>query len=252
VVIIPDGALHNLNFEMLPLYDGERPRYLIEETIVSVAPSIPVRALPRLKVPGSLLLVGDPDRVDPEFPKLRYAVAEIESIAGRFPRQVKVLRGANATPAAFLESGPATFSAIHFAAHASANRESPLDSALILSGDGVRHKLYARDLLKSRLAAGLVTISACRGAGARTYSGEGLVGFAWALLHAGARNVIAGLWDVNDRSTAELMDQVYAGLASGSEPAVALREAKLRLIRAAGNDRKPYYWGPFQHYVASR
>jgi len=89
-------------------------------------------------------------------------------------------------------------------------------------------------------------VSACRGAGARTYSGKGLVGFAWALLHAGARNVIAGLWDVNDLSTAELMETTYSQLAAGAGPAVA----KLRLIRSAGNFRKPYYWGPFQHWVA--
>jgi len=48
------------------------------------------------------------------------------------------------------------------------------------------------------LQAELVTISACRSAGARTYSGEGLVGLAWAFLNAGAHNVVAGLWNVED------------------------------------------------------
>ena len=35
--------------------------------------------------------------------------------------------------------------------------------------------------------------------GARAYAGEGLVGFTWAFLSAGAHNVIAGLWNVDDR-----------------------------------------------------
>src|SRR5690606_30495278 len=97
------------------------------------------------------------------------------------------------------------------------------------------------------LAADLVTISACRSSGARTYAGEGLVGFAWTFLQAGARSVIAGLWEVGDRSTALLMDRLYAEIAAGRPPAEALQEAKLSLIR--GSYSKPWYWGPFQIYV---
>jgi CHAT domain-containing protein len=81
--------------------------------------------------------------------------------------------------------------------------------------------------------------------------GEGLVGFAWAFLHAGARNVIAGLWDVNDESTSRLMDVLYRELAAGSSPADALRTAKLSLAESTGNLRKPYYWAPFQLYTVA-
>lgn len=250
VVVIPDGALHNLSLDTLPIYDGARPRYLIEDVILSVAPAVPAAPLPRPKRPDSLLLIGDPEQVDPEFPKLRYAGREIDGIAKKFERRAVVLRGSGATPGTFHEHAAPSFSAIHFTVHATANRESPLDSALILSAGRGGYKLYARELLQSRVAPDLITISACRGAGARTYSGEGLVGFAWALLHAGARNVIAGLWDVNDLSTAELMVSTYSRLAAGAGPAVALRDAKLQLIGSEGNFRKPYYWGPFQHYVA--
>jgi CHAT domain-containing protein len=81
------------------------------------------------------------------------------------------------------------------------------------------------------------------------YSGEGLVGFAWVFLHAGASNVIAGLWDVNDESTAKLMDALYGTLAAGRPPAEALRSAKLALLNTPGNLHKPYYWAPFQLYT---
>ena len=101
------------------------------------------------------------------------------------------------------------------------------------------------------LTAELVTISACRSAGAKTYAGEGPVGFAWAFLRAGARNVIAGLWDVNDRSTAQLMSGLYAEIARGSTPADALRAAKLSLVRGGGSYAKPYYWAPFQVYTGA-
>lgn len=99
------------------------------------------------------------------------------------------------------------------------------------------------------LQADLVTISACRSAGARTYTGEGLVGFAWAFLLAGARQVVAGLWDVTDSSTPRIMDVLYSQIAAGKDPADALRESKLSLIRSNSVYRKPYYWGPFQIYI---
>jgi CHAT domain len=89
-----------------------------------------------------------------------------------------------------------------------------------------------------------VTISACDGVGERSYAGEGLVGLSWAFLRAGAHNVIASLWEVNDDSTPKLMDELYKGLRAGQDPATALRNAKLSLVRSAGIFRKPFYWAP--------
>ncbi|MBV9573881.1 MAG: CHAT domain-containing protein [Acidobacteriales bacterium] len=77
--------------------------------------------------------------------------------------------------------------------HGTAIETSPLDSALILSpqGDG-SYKLCAREVVKTQLHANRVIISACDAAGTRTYSGEGLVGLAWAFIRAGAHQVVAG------------------------------------------------------------
>jgi CHAT domain-containing protein len=154
-----------------------------------------------------------------------------------------------ASPAAYKTAAPDKFAYVHFTAHAATNLESPLDSAVILTGPDYAYKLYARDVAALPLHAELVTVSACRSAGERAYSGEGLVGFAWAFLRAGASRVIAGLWDVDDRSTAELMDTLYARIAAGETPARALREAKLALLAKGGTYGKPYYWGPFQTFT---
>jgi CHAT domain-containing protein len=171
-------------------------------------------------------------------------------IARDFPAADRVaVEGARAYPAAYRESEPSRFAWIHFAAHATANAERPLDSALILSRRGSGYALAAREIMDVPLNADLVTLSACRGAGAKTYSGEGLVGLSWAFLRAGARSVVAGLWDVNDMSTANLMGDFYTQLTAGVAPAEALRTAKLGLIRSKGAYRKPFYWGPFQLYI---
>ena len=64
--------------------------------------------------------------------------------------------------------------------------------------------------MRYHLYADLVTLSACRSARAKSYAGEELVGFSWAFLHAGTSNVVAGLWNVSDRSTAVFMEKFYA------------------------------------------
>jgi CHAT domain-containing protein len=123
-----------------------------------------------------------------------------------------------------------------------------LESAVILSPGRGGYKLFAGEILEESLNAELVTVSACRGTGVRSFSGEGLSSFACTFLKAGARNVIAGLWDVSDRSTAVLMDDLYAGLQSGMPPWEALRQAKLHLLHSQRNFAKPFYWGAFQLY----
>lgn len=254
VVLAPDGALHELNLEALPVLSGQ-PHYWLEDVRLAIVPSL---ALLQPARPGrranadSLLLIGNPIPAATEYPPLPDAASEVESLRSRFPGPSSlILTGAAASPSAYREANPGRFSLIHFSAHATANREDPLESAVILSRQGEAYKLYAREVVGLPLRARLVTISACRGAGARIYSGEGLVGFAWAFLQAGAGNVIAGLWDVNDRSTAALMDRLYAGLYAGRAPATALRDAKLQLLRSAGPYRKPYYWAPFQLFTRS-
>jgi CHAT domain-containing protein len=256
VVIVPDGALTRINVESLPV-PGPKRHYWIEDVEIAVAPSLGTlsarAAQPRgRKQSESVLLIGDPVSSDPLFPQLRYASAEMSAVSKAFAGRAAVYRADQATPARYRDAMPEQFGVVHFTAHAAANAESPLDSAVILSTDGTGYKLYARDVAEQPLSADLVTISACRSAGERTYAGEGLVGFAWAFLRAGAQRVIAGLWDVDDRSTADLMGHVYAEIARGRTPSAALRNAKLAMIARGGAVAKPYYWAPFQLFIGSR
>ena len=182
----------------------------------------------------------------------------MEGVARHFPTaQQRVFSREHANPSAYRDSNPEKYSYIHFVAHGTASRLSPLDSAIVLSSEHGgseaasgedSFKLYARDIIRHPLRANLVTISACYSAGERSYSGEGLVGLSWAFLRAGAQNVIAALWDVTDASTELLMNRFYDELEKGSDPETALRTAKLSLLRESkfGN---PFYWAPFQLYA---
>lgn len=253
VIVIADGPLHRLNLETL-VRPEPQPHYWIEDVQIEVAPSITIamaKSGERASAAG-VLLIGDPDYRGTGYEPLAGAGEELRAIQARFAgvRQA-VYSGAKATPAAYREAKPELFSVIHFAAHAEADAERPLDSAVVLARQGDGYKLYARDVIGIPIHAGLVTLSACRSAGAREYAGEGLIGFAWAFLQAGARAVVAGLWDVSDNAAASLMARFYQGVAAGRDTAPALRAAKLEMMHGDARFGKAFYWGAFQVYVGS-
>lgn len=248
VIVVPDGPLYAINLETLVVPSGRR-HYWIEDVTLATTPSLALlvghKAGGSLPPPHGILLIGDPIPSE-EFPRLPNASQEMKQIADQFaPEERRIYAGAQARPSVYREADPRRFSLIHFATHASANPVIPLDSAVVLSQSNDTYKLYAREIVTIPLQADLVTLSACRSAGSRTFAGEGLVGLAWAFMSAGAQNVVAGLWNVEDRATSELMEELYRGLREGLAPAQALHRAKLRFLESGTAYRKPFYWAPF-------
>jgi CHAT domain-containing protein/Tfp pilus assembly protein PilF len=254
VIILCDGALSELNFETL-LTNTPTPHYWIEDADIVSAPSLLMLAAskPSHNNSGKLLLLGDAVSPDPDYPELPNASVEMREIQKHFPAQDEtVFARSQANAASYLASVPQRFSYIDFVAHGVASRTDPLDSAIILSRTSTAEdsfKLYARDIMQHSIDARLVTIAACYGGGTRSFAGEGLVGLSWAFLRAGAHNVIGALWEVSDQSAPRLMDSLYQGLEKGEPPSAALRQAKLSLLHAPGDFRRPFFWASFQLYT---
>jgi CHAT domain-containing protein len=129
------------------------------------------------------------------------------------------------------------------------NSEHPELSGIVLSlvdregrpQDGFL-RLY--EIYNLKLGADLVVLSACRTALGKEIKGEGLVGLTRGFMYAGAARVIASLWGVEDRTTAELMKSFYYEmLVKGRRPAAALRIAQLHIRRE--KQLPPYYWAAF-------
>lgn len=256
VILLPDGSLYGLNFETL-IVPGPKLHYWIEDVTLTTASSLTLLASAVARTPPkekSLFLVGETVSPNADFPGLPQAGAEMRSVEKYFPEPGRViLSGSAATPAAYLRGKPERYAYLHFVTHGTASRARPLESAVVLSKEKYEdsYKLYAREIVKHKVSAYLVTISACNGAGTRAFSGEGLVGLSWAFLRAGAHNVIAALWEVSDTSTPELMGKLYEGISRGQDPASALRAAKLSLLHTDTVFKRPYYWAPFQLYAGS-
>jgi CHAT domain-containing protein/Tfp pilus assembly protein PilF len=144
---------------------------------------------------------------------------------------------------------------LHLAAHGCLDERFPLNSALALTLPGEPAEGHDNGLLQAweifegmRLDADLVVLSACDSALGKELAGEGLLGLTRAFQYAGARSVVASLWQVPDQATAELMVRFHRHLREGLAKAEALRAAQAELASgAAGTEAQaPYFWAGFQ------
>jgi CHAT domain-containing protein len=97
--------------------------------------------------------------------------------------------------------------------------------------------LLTGELLIDRDLSGLelTVLSACETGLGDVAGGEGVFGLQRAFHQAGARNVVATLWQVDDRATAALMAVFYRELwDKGRPPIEALRRAQLAIYRNPG------------------
>jgi CHAT domain-containing protein len=279
VLVAPDGGLAYTPFALLhePPRPGEPPEALLDDRDIVVLPSVSVLAAlrarhPRRPGPVRVAVVADPvyDLDDPRaspraasapraaprgpagWSRLRFAADEAAAIAAELPAdRVRIATGFAAQRAVLMGDAVRDYDILHIAVHGAINARYPDLSGLVLSmvdehgaaQDGVvrLHELYQLEI-----GAELVTLSGCDTALGREIRGEGMIGLARGFLHAGARRVVASLWQVQDRATAELMRRFYDGmLARGLSPVAALNQAQ-RELRMATRYTAPYFWAAFE------
>jgi CHAT domain-containing protein len=137
---------------------------------------------------------------------------------------------------------------VHFATHGLLNSQHPELSGLVFSlinerGQEREGFLRLHDVFNLKLNADLVVLSGCQTAMGKEVRGEGLIGLTRGFLYAGSARVMASLWSVQDKATAELMRRFYARLlGEGVSASEALRRAQLEMWR---EQRTPYFWAAF-------
>lgn len=137
---------------------------------------------------------------------------------------------------------------VHLATHGIFDNSNPALSSIILSSfdaQGRDRKAYLRfpDLFNLNLPTELVVLSACQTGLGNDIPGEGLVGMTRGLMYAGALRVSVSLWNVDDQTTSDLMQQFYKNLwQSKMSHAASLRQAQLSLWKQG---KAPVYWAAF-------
>lgn len=270
LVVVADGALHRLPFEVLDR--GGTP--LGAGTVVSYAPSLRILHLittrPRTerRAAGEQFIGFAGPEFDPspgadgiaggQFARRRLSLsplpgarAEVESACALLGSAGRALVGTDATEFA-VKQHAGSYAYVHFATHGFLDADNPLYSGLALSVPTPQERarsdeplddfLQVYEIAELDLTAELVVCSACQTAAGTFLAGEGLIGLSRAFLTAGARNLIVSLWPVSDRLTRRLMRLLYQELAQERPVAEALHRAKAA-IRERHPD--PYHWAAF-------
>ncbi len=238
IIFVPDKSLWKIPFQALSS-NGEK--YLIEEKLISYAPSISI-LLEQLKgtKPNRQTLQALANSSF-ETKLLQYVNSEASTVAGIYNSKPII----NATVGDFSRMSE-KFDILHLSMHAEVSNNQPLDSFLgfrkIGSDSG---RLTVEDLLKLKLKKGsLVFLASCDTN--KVLNGEGLVSLAWGMMGAGATTVISTQWEANDKSTAVFTNSFYKNYKQGISSAEALQKASIELIKnKSGNMHEPYYWADF-------
>ena len=246
--LVPHGILNYLPFALLPLGSAVDERVVMDQYTLTYLPSAVtlVREMQNTRTPGSLLALA------PAKARLRFAIEEARSITELFQPHARLLSGTEATESAFKEHASA-YRILHFSTHGYFNLKNPLLSGLELEPDNRNDGfLEVHEILGLSLHADLVTLSACQtGMGSGYFNeipaGDEFVSLTRAFLLAGSRSVLATLWEVDDRSTIDLMTGFYraldqSGYANGQT--VALAQAQ-RELKNSVKYQHPFYWAPF-------
>ncbi len=139
---------------------------------------------------------------------------------------------------------------LHLTSHNMVSSREPFDSGLVFSPEREDEE-YSAELLTVRKCKDwdmthckLVCLAACSAAVGPLFLGEGLLGFSWAFLAAGAPAVITSLWDSRLKTTEILYFNFYVNLFQGKSKSRALIDAQKELRTSYfGKYKDPYYWG---------
>ncbi len=183
--------------------------------------------------------------------RLPHTLSEAQAILKLVPRNLATLAtDFDAARTNVLSPEMEHYQIIHFATHSFVNSTNPQLSGILLSmvdkqGMSQNGFLQLRDIYNLKLSAKLVVLSACSTALGKDVKGEGLISLTRGFMYAGAKSVVASLWKVDDRATAELMSRFYAAMINDNlPPAAALRAAK-ESLRREQRWSAPYYWAGF-------
>jgi tetratricopeptide (TPR) repeat protein len=131
----------------------------------------------------------------------------------------------------------------HFSGHAELCEDNPFYSYLA-TDDG---PTFAADFRLLQQRVNLITLASCRSGEQVAMPGEESTGLVRSLLEMGARNVVAAIWPVYDKSTSLWMQEFYSGLFENISLPEAMRHAALKVRE---NYPSAYHWSAFSAYGA--
>ncbi len=269
LIIIPDGPLWHLNFELLLTqndnsYNHSDLSYLLKEYAISYANSAnllfdPFKNEIQSKKQQECLAFSFSDSAQVTKTKT-ISLATLRDSADDLPGTRKEIRaisdiidgqyyfGTEAIESNFKENA-SQYNILHLALHGTVDNEHPENSKLYFtkSNDTLEDNLlYSHELFAMDIPAELTVLSACNTGTGKIAKGEGIMSLGNAFQYAGTKSLLLTSWEVSDQTTPELMKYFYTNLKAGMNKAEALQQAKLHYLKTTDTfTNDPFYWGGF-------
>ncbi|WP_158597019.1 CHAT domain-containing tetratricopeptide repeat protein [Aquimarina sp. BL5] len=269
LIIVPDGSLWHLNFELLLTQNdvSENPgelSYLLKDYAINYANSANLLFNPFKKVTSKdkkegCLAFSFSDSTNIVNSK-NMSLATLRDAADDLPGTRKEIRaiadiidgqyyfGTAANEANFKKKAN-QYKIVHLALHGEVDNERPENSKLFFtkSKDTIEDNLlYAHELFALDIPSELTVLSACNTGTGKIAKGEGIMSLGNAFQYAGTKSLLLSSWEVPDNTAPELMQYFYTNLKAGMNKGRALQQAKLQYLKTADRYRKaPFYWGGF-------
>ncbi|MEM8719695.1 MAG: CHAT domain-containing protein [Cyanobacteria bacterium P01_G01_bin.39] len=242
LVFVLDGILQTI--PMAALYDGQH--YLLEKYALALTPGLRLVNPQKNSQQNSFVAGGISKYLrveEQEFAALTKVPQELTTFNNW---DSQVLLNEKFTPSNLLEQLNSTSAnMIHLATHGQF-RPNPQQTFLLMWQKLLTIQEFSI-LLQSHIKAirnpiDLLVLSACDTAIGDRRAALGLAGIA---VRSGSLSTLATLWQVNDDSTAELMQHFYQNL-KGTSKAEALRQAQLQLWSTPDKDwQVPAFWSAY-------
>ena len=271
VIIVPDGQLWGVNFDLLLTQASESQSYqqlpyLLREHTLSYAYSAtlllqeanrkreynPTQQLLAFSfgledstiTDGNQMPLRTLRSAGDDLPGSRQEIRSIsELVDGEY------YFGTFASEANFKKSAQ-DYKILHLAVHGETDDIDPDNSKLYFTPnqeDSIEDNyLHAFELYNMRLNADLAVLSACNTGTGKIVRGEGILSLGRAFTYAGAKSLLLSQWDVADVAAPEIMEGFYTYLKKGYTKSKALKRAKLDYLESASDiTSAPFYWGSF-------
>jgi len=180
---------------------------------------------------------------------LKFAREEAEYVANL--TRGRLYMNDNAKESVF-KNEAAGYDIIHLAMHTILNDHDPMHSKMLFykendsTEDG---NLNTYEVYGVPLKAKMVILSSCNTGSGVLHSGEGILSLARGFIYSGSRSVVMSMWEIEDRSGAEIVKSYYRYLRRGASKSTALRKARISYLEDSDMLRShPYFWSSLVVY----
>ncbi len=259
LVIVPDGRLNYLPFEALLDDSADTTQMFAEYPFLVKKYAINYNYSVRLwhEMQDNPQAIGLKNYLgfapvfsgDTSLQPLQYNREEVEEVSASLGG--RVFLGREASKVKFLNHSD-DYQIIHLATHGLSRRGSAKDFSFLAFGTSdnqkglTDHYLFVNEIYNLSIPAEMVVLSACETGTGQLFTGEGIASIARSFAYAGARSLVATRWNVNDRTTRDIIVNFFEKIKDGLPKDVALNQSINAFIQSnSRHHAHPFYWASF-------